>query len=574
VTEPADLDQQLVIHLFAPAGGPEAEPAYAALRELWLGCRQFFLMRDPLPHGNVPHQLPPRYQDLPGAAETGEEAVLAAQERSDADCQAFLRRHHDLLNLSVVLAVPPVGAVSPEGRVPPSGPAPAPGHSAWQDLDTQWSFLSDRLTAELVGEARLYLARSARPPGPHLDELLPGAARVGQWSLERAALNGQLRLWEAPPWTDSRPVRRFVLGFEADERPHELASAWAWSDGGTSIPPLARYLLHAAKLRFLYRVWQRDATTHELTALIRSKVAGIREAPPGQQSDDALAELRHRAAEARLMAADLRELRQGAEIAEYNMTQVVNAAELLVPEGPLADDQRLAGNFLTRLDDELRYLDIAAERATEATDLLAGPERRAVPAAPVSKADTGAAAADSTRNVFVVHGRDEQARAALFAFLEALGLRPLGWETLVAATGSAAPYLRDVIMQGIAMAQAAVVLMTPEDVVRLHPELQQDNEDAHEAMETMQARPNVILELGMALATYADRTIVLYAGKLRPMADLTGLNYVLLNGSGECLDKVIARLETAGCQLSGTVPSRYTRARFRNLAAYRRKPPQ
>ena len=128
-------------------------------------------------------------------------------------------------------------------------------------------------------------------------------------------------------------------------------------------------------------------------------------------------------------------------------------------------------------------------------------------------------------------------------------------------------------MQGIAMAQAAVVLMTPDDVVRLHPELHQADEDNHETVETMQARPNVILELGMALATYADRTIVLYAGRHRPMADLNGLNYVTLNGSGECLDKVISRLKTAGCQMSDAVPSRHTRARFRNLASYQRKPP-
>ena len=97
-------------------------------------------------------------------------------------------------------------------------------------------------------------------------------------------------LWEAPPWADNRPVRRFTLAFDADEDMHELASAWAWSDGGTAIPPLARYLLHAAKLRFLYRVWQRDATTHELTALIRSQVAGIRQASLGRRSDDALAD--------------------------------------------------------------------------------------------------------------------------------------------------------------------------------------------------------------------------------------------------------------------------------------------
>ncbi len=148
----------------------------------------------------------------------------------------------------------------------------------------------------------------------------------------------------------------------AAEDVHEQASALVWSHGGTAIPSLARYLLHAAKLRFLFRVWQRDATTHELTALIRSQVAGIREARLGRQSDKGLAEeLRRRAAEARLMAVDLRELRQGVDIAGYNMAQLVSSAELLTPQGPFADDRNLAQTFLARLDDELRYLDIAAE---------------------------------------------------------------------------------------------------------------------------------------------------------------------------------------------------------------------
>ena len=152
-------------------------------------------------------------------------------------------------------------------------------------------------------------------------------------------------------------------------------------------------------------------------------------------------------------------------------------------------------------------------------------------------------------------------------------MNPLGWETLVRATGSAAPYLRDVIMQGIAMAQAAVVLMTPDDVVRLHPDLYGKREKEHEIAVTMQARPNVILELGMALATYADRTIVLYAGSHRPMADLEGLNYIDLTGDKECLEKIIERLGTAGCHLDDEVPIKRVRYRFRDLASYQRKPP-
>jgi predicted nucleotide-binding protein len=571
LSEPGEFGQQLVVHLFAPTDGAQAEPAYRALREMWLGCRQFFLMRDPLPYGGLPHQLPDSYQELPRQppdgyrAEADEEVTLAAQERRDAVGQAFLRRHHDVLSLSVVLAAAP-------------GSQPSPGHSWWQDLDSRWSSLSAGRASALLGEARVYLA-GCTTPGPQLDDLLPADARVGRWRPDRAASDGPLALWEALPWADDRQLRRLVLTFPPDRESHDLASGWAWSDGSTAIPPLARYLLHAAKLRYQYRVWRRDGSAREFTAAVRSQAAAARQAPPGAPADDALAsELRQRAAEARLMAEDLRELRQAVEIAEYNMGQAARD-HLLTPGGPFADDRSLAGNFLALLDDDLRYLDIAADRATGATDLIAS--RRADPPtadppAPVPGARPRAGLTepdDITRNVFVVHGRDEQARMALFGFLRALGLNPLDWEQLVSATENASPYLRDVIMQGIAMAQAAVVLMTPDDVVRLHPDLFSKREKEHEPVQEMQARPNVILELGMALATYADRTIVLYAGNHRPMADLEGLNYIELTNDRECLKKIISRLETAGCQLGAAASVPGVRHRFRNLASYQRKPP-
>jgi predicted nucleotide-binding protein len=543
------IDQQLVVHLFAPANGPGAAGAYAALSNLWLGCRQFFLMREPIPGIGLPQQLPATHQELADSARflADEEAALAAQERPDADCQAILRRHHDVLNLSVVLAGPA------------AAPAPASGHSWWQDLDSQWSLLRDLTSADTLMEARVYLARSATPPGGQLDALLPAAARVSHWDYGRAAVEGRLALWEALPWADDRTVRRLVLAFDDDAESHQVASVWAWSRGDTAIPPLGRYLLHAAKLRALYREWRGDAGT-------RSRAAG---GGPG---------------ETQRLAADLRALRKSVEIAEHNMGLVISSAGLLAPEGPFADDRNLARWLLARLDDDVSYLAIAADRAAAGAGLPAVTTVPAVtavtarekPTRPPAKAGPGAsdpvAAADITRNVFVVHGRDGQAAEALLRFLEALGLRPLGWETLVAATGTASPYLRDVIVQGIAMAQAAIVLMTPDDTVSLHANLREPDDDDHEASSAMQSRPNVILELGMALATYADRTIVLVAGKHRPMADLGGLNYVRLTDGDKCLDKIRRRLQTAGCQVSDEPANWRARAWFSDLAAYDRRP--
>jgi predicted nucleotide-binding protein len=535
---PREVDQQLVVHLFAPADGPGAADAYAALSDLWLGCRQFFLMREPVPGTGLPEQLPATHQELTRSERylAGEEAAIAAQERPDADCQAVLRRHHNVLNLSVVLAGPA------------ALPAPASGHSWWQDLDSQWSFLSRRVLPIMLGEARVYLARSAAPPGERLDDLLPAAARIAHWEPGRAAAEAPLALWEALPWTDERALRRLVLAFDDGEKAHQVASAWAWSRGDTAIPPLARYLLHAAKLRALYRDWRREAGT-------RSRAA---DSGPGT---------------ALRSAADLRALRKSAEIAEYNMGLVVSSDGLLAAEGPFTDDRNLARWFQAQLGDDASYLGIAADRAAAVTGrAVPAPSRPSLSAPENGPAARLAAADDITRNVFVVHGRDGQAAEALFGFLEALGLHPLGWETLVAATRTASPYLRDVIVQGIAMAQAAVVLMTPDDAVWLHADLREPDDDDQEALPAMQARPNVILELGMALATYADRTIVLVAGKHRPMADLGGLNYVRLTNGDQCLDKIRRRLLTAGCQVSEETANWRARAWFSDLAAYDRRP--
>jgi predicted nucleotide-binding protein len=563
------VDQQLVVHLFAPTDGPQAQEAYRALRALWLGCRQLFLMPDPIPGAGLPHQLPVDYRDFPGTAETGAEAALAAQERADADCQAILRRHHDVLNLSLVLAPPQTMS------------APATGHSWWQDLDSQWSFISDRLTGGLLGEARIYLAESAAPPGPLLDQLLPPTARIEYWQPRRAAADGLLALWEAPPWVDSRATRRLVLTFRDGDDDKRSASAWAWSDGGPAIPLLARYLLHAARLRYEYRVWQRDAGTHQLIASIREDVARTRRLDGAGRDDDpdAAQRLRERAHETRLLMADLRELRRAAEVAAHNMRLAIQPPSLLAPAGPLADDRDLATSFLERVDDELWYLDVAAERAADGS---AAARSRRAPAAPKPRvtravAEQGASVDVSIsgieKNVFVAYGRDDQAAGALFGFLQALGLHPLDWETLVAATGNTAPYLRDVIMQGIAMAQAAVVLLTPDDVVQLHPDLGLADDDEHEGRPAMQARPNVILELGMALATYADRTVVLVAGRHRPMADLGGLNYIRLTPDEGCLGKIVRRLRTARCAVGNNRPDPDARAWFASLAAYHRNPP-
>ncbi|WP_081898606.1 TIR domain-containing protein [Herbidospora cretacea] len=176
---------------------------------------------------------------------------------------------------------------------------------------------------------------------------------------------------------------------------------------------------------------------------------------------------------------------------------------------------------------------------------ISGPERAATPS------ESGPdGRRESTRSVFVVHGRDEAARRAVFDLIRRMGLEPLEWETLVNRTRSASPYLEDPIREGFAIAQAILILMTPDDIVELHPDLH-DNDHTGEGLHC-QARPNVLFEAGMAMALNPQRTVIVHIGRMRPVSDLEGRNYIHLNGTPNSIIKLRNRLKTAGCDVNDT----------------------
>lgn len=159
-----------------------------------------------------------------------------------------------------------------------------------------------------------------------------------------------------------------------------------------------------------------------------------------------------------------------------------------------------------------------------------------------------------TRKVFVVHGRNNAAREALFTFLRAIGLHPLEWSEIVEATGKASPYIGEVLAKGFSIAQAVVVLMTPDDEARLREPYRGPSEPPHETDLTPQPRPNVLLEAGMALGLFPNRTVIVELGQLRPVSDIGGRHVIRMNDKPERRQDLAQRLETAGCAVnrSGT----------------------
>ncbi|GAA0274826.1 CATRA conflict system CASPASE/TPR repeat-associated protein [Cryptosporangium japonicum] len=473
MTNPAE--PELVVHVFAPRDGPRAAEGYAEVRELWRRCRTDLGMTATLSGSGPSTDLPATPDVLPD---------LTAQKAPDRLYQAILRRFPTTLSLSVLLS-------------------PGDDTVGWSDLEREWAGVAGPWSGALLGVAFLFLGKETGLDRPTTIEL-DGA--------------------------EDRLERRFhVLAGPADD---ERLSAWTWSDGTTAMPPFARYLRHAAAVRYQLRAWQ----TADGMRRVQERLD--RGAPPA----DVRADLA-------FWIAAVADLGRNLEHAEADMRQVPG-----VEPAVAADDFGLIEWFRQSLEDDLAYLRGADERARVLSEL---PSK-------------GPATVTNTRDVFVIHGRDEEARRALWSFLQAIDLHPLDWEDVVRRTGSSTPYMGEVLEQAFRDNQAAVVLLTPDDGAYLHPDLQGAHEPHHERVTTGQARPNVLLEAGMALALQRERTVVIEIGQLRPVSDMGGLNVIKFDGTVRSLQKIAGRLANAGCAVNTGGTDWLDVSRLANLAAYSR----
>lgn len=156
------------------------------------------------------------------------------------------------------------------------------------------------------------------------------------------------------------------------------------------------------------------------------------------------------------------------------------------------------------------------------------------------------------KKVFVVHGRDSRLRDDFFAFLRALNLDPIEWSEALKLTGKATPYIGEALESAFKNAQAVIVLLSPDDEVRLSPELWNASEEENEKEFKLQARPNVLFEAGMALATHSDRTLLIEVGQVKAFSDVAGRHVVRLSNSSEKRNDIVQRLATAGCEVKAS----------------------
>ena len=154
---------------------------------------------------------------------------------------------------------------------------------------------------------------------------------------------------------------------------------------------------------------------------------------------------------------------------------------------------------------------------------------------------------DTAKNVLLISGRDRQMADAFSNLLRAAGLRPLTREEMVRATGYTSPHAGEMIAAGTRLAQATVILFSPDEIVEPRPDLASFGPQA--ASIGGQPRANVIFEAGMALAANPERTIIVETGHIKPISDLAGLNVVRFDGSATAIRALLTRLRQVGCKV-------------------------
>ncbi|MET9227605.1 CATRA conflict system CASPASE/TPR repeat-associated protein [Lentzea sp. NPDC003310] len=282
----------LLAYFLVPLEGPHAARGRDWLTGAWRVLGEELGFTDPVPGLGV------------GTEPAGGTELLAARQRPGEEVwQASVRLEHDVHCLTVMMA---------PARDRDCG-------AAWAELETAL----DRLGHPVLGEVRVLLALSDEDdPEDSVRAAVPGAGGVG-WSRRPDRITvpgGEVRVWETGPGSDDRAVRRLVAVAPSGlERPLDRL---VWTSGDGELTPLARHLVHAAKLRYQVRVFLRDRA-----------IARERDEP-------------------HVIAPALRRMRRGTGIVVENLRKAV-AGDLLTDGGPVADDLALGTWFLTRLDDEL-----------------------------------------------------------------------------------------------------------------------------------------------------------------------------------------------------------------------------
>lgn len=153
-----------------------------------------------------------------------------------------------------------------------------------------------------------------------------------------------------------------------------------------------------------------------------------------------------------------------------------------------------------------------------------------------------------SKQIFIVHGHDATAKDQLELILRRLGLEPYILQNNDSGSKTIVEALENKIYQESAM---GIILMTPDDYGY--------KKDEDEADRQPRARQNVILEMGMVMASLGrDKMLILKKGALEMPSDTDGILYHEFNDHvKEVVPKIAQRLQQVGIEID---PSKIAQA--------------
>lgn len=343
-------ERQAVLQLFAPLDGPDAAEAYRQVGTVWQRCATTLDITEPAL--GLPAGLPP---DVPRLV-TG--PLAAACGPGPGVIQAFAGCEAGVLCLSVANA--------------PKSPA-----SPWADLAVVWDDLLAGVEAGLLGTVRLYVGfyplgaaessieAAAREALPEACHRWPAPTRVAKHRL----------VWESGAGEDGRAGRTLVVA--APIGTDATLSAWLFTPGAGARAPLTRYLVDAAKVHALARVWRDERRTIDLLARAENGIDRLLDVLGPAATGEELRAAREKVVITQAESAGtvdtlawVRRAGQTATAAAANLTATRRAhLDGDAPAGPFADDLALAESLRAHLDDDLIHLTITRDRAQQLTDL-------------------------------------------------------------------------------------------------------------------------------------------------------------------------------------------------------------
>ncbi|WP_129932325.1 MULTISPECIES: TIR domain-containing protein [unclassified Pseudomonas] len=143
--------------------------------------------------------------------------------------------------------------------------------------------------------------------------------------------------------------------------------------------------------------------------------------------------------------------------------------------------------------------------------------------------------ARNKRNVFIVHGRDNEAKLDVSRFIESIGLRAI----ILHEQANAGMTIIEKIEHYAGEADFALVLYTPCDQGRGHHEKKMPPKD--------RARQNVVFEHGYLMAKLGRENVcALVKGTIETPNDVSGVVYVSLDQSGAWQKEIVKELRACG----------------------------